>query len=228
MSAAPRVLVVDGDPAIRASLMHALAVEGYVVRGAPNGLTGLRESVTWQPRALVLGTSVATLDGLTVCRRLRALGSRLPILLLTSGDSVSDRVAGLDAGADDCLVEPFALAELTARLRALLRRTAAADPAHVYTFGDLTLDPDSRTGTRAGRALKFSRTEFTLLELLVLHPGQVLTRELIMDHVWGPDLAAHSSVLAVYIRYLRRKLEADGEPRLVHTVHGVGYRLDSN
>ncbi|MFF7638263.1 response regulator transcription factor [Kitasatospora sp. NPDC008050] len=251
MSGGLRVLVVDDDPEVRDALETGLAVEGYQVRGAADGLAALTEIATWQPDALVLDVMMPVLDGLAVCRRLRGLGDQLPIIVLTARDSVSDRVDGLDAGADDYLVKPFALDELTARLRAVLRRTAPDaelregredgggsdgrdgregwerwDDRGVRGFEDLSVDPASRTGSRRGRPLSFSRTEFALLELLLRHPGQVLTRETIMDRVWGADFGPASNSLAVYIGYLRRKLEAAGEPRLVHTVHGVGYRLD--
>ncbi|MFI9271076.1 response regulator transcription factor [Kitasatospora sp. NPDC052896] len=226
MSNGQKVLVVDDDPEVRAAVEDGLAVEGYVVRGAPDGLAALTEVARWQPDAMVLDLLMPALDGLAVCRRLRALGDRIPILVLTARDSVSDRVDGLDAGADDYLVKPFALDELTARLRALLRRAAPAPEEVTYHFADLTVDPVTRTGTRGGRPLDFSRTEFALLEVLLRHPGQVLPRELIMERVWGADFGPDSNSLAVYVGYLRRKLEAGGEPRLVHTVHGVGYRLD--
>ncbi|MFJ8741750.1 response regulator transcription factor [Embleya sp. NPDC127516] len=227
MGNGPRVLVVDDDPEVRAAVEDGLAIEGYHVRGAADGPAALSEVAGWQPDAIVLDILMPVLDGLAVCRRLRALGDRTPILVLTARDSVSDRVDGLDAGADDYLVKPFALDELTARLRALLRR-AAPEPAEerAYTYGDLTVDPLTRTGNRGGRPLEFSRTEFALLELLLRHRGQVLPREVIMDRVWGADFGPDSNSLAVYIGYLRRKLDAGGEPRLVHTVHGVGYRLD--
>ncbi|WP_442789281.1 response regulator transcription factor [Kitasatospora sp. NBC_01302] len=228
-----RVLVVDDDPEVREAVETGLAVEGYQVRGAADGLTALTEVAAWQPDALVLDVMMPVLDGLAVCRRLRGLGDQLPIIVLTARDSVSDRVDGLDAGADDYLVKPFALDELTARLRAVLRRTAPdageREGRHGRDGGgceDLTVDPVARTGSRRGRPLSFSRTEFALLELLLRHPGQVLARETIMERVWGTDFGPASNSLAVYIGYLRRKLEAGGEPRLVHTVHGVGYRLD--
>ncbi|GAA1963479.1 response regulator transcription factor [Kitasatospora viridis] len=221
-----RVLVVDDDPEVRAAVEDGLAVEGYLVRGAADGLAALTEVAGWQPDAMVLDLLMPALDGLAVCRRLRALGDRLPILVLTARDSVSDRVDGLDAGADDYLVKPFALDELTARLRALLRRTAPAAEQPEYRFDDLAVDPVTRTGHRAGRPVEFSRTEFALLEVLLQHPGQVLPREVIMERVWGADFGPDSNSLAVYVGYLRRKLEAGGEPRLVQTVHGVGYRLD--
>ncbi|MFH8384759.1 response regulator transcription factor [Kitasatospora sp. NPDC018058] len=226
MSNGQKVLVVDDDPEVRAAVEDGLAVEGYQVRGAADGLAALGEVARWQPAAMVLDLMMPVLDGLAVCRRLRALGDRIPILVLTACDSVSERVDGLDAGADDYLVKPFALDELTARLRALLRRSAPAVEEAEYRFADLVVDPITRTGSRGGRPLDFSRTEFALLEVLLRHPGQVLPREVIMERVWGSDFGPDSNSLAVYIGYLRRKLEAGGEPRLVHTVHGVGYRLE--
>ncbi|MFD8704098.1 response regulator transcription factor [Kitasatospora sp. NPDC059648] len=226
MSNGQRVLVVDDDPEVRAAVEDGLAVEGYQVRGAADGLAALGEVTRWQPDAMVLDLMMPALDGLAVCRRLRALGDRIPILVLTARDSVSERVDGLDAGADDYLVKPFALDELTARLRALLRRSAPAVEETEYRYADLVVDPITRTGSRDGRPLDFSRTEFALLEVLLRHPGQVLPREMIMERVWGSDFGPDSNSLAVYIGYLRRKLEAGGEPRLLHTVHGVGYRLE--
>ncbi|MFI9158191.1 response regulator transcription factor [Kitasatospora aureofaciens] len=225
MSNGQKVLVVDDDPEVRAAVEDGLAVEGYQVRGAADGLAALGEVVRWQPDAMVLDLMMPALDGLAVCRRLRALGDRIPVLVLTARDSVSERVDGLDAGADDYLVKPFALDELTARLRALLRRSAPAVEEAEYRYADLVADPITRTGSRGGRPLDFSRTEFALLEVLLRHPGQVLPREVIMERVWGSDFGPDSNSLAVYVGYLRRKLEAGGEPRLVHTVHGVGYRL---
>ncbi|UWS74483.1 response regulator transcription factor [Streptomyces noursei] len=223
---AARILVVDDEPEVRAAVADGLAVEGYAVRGAADGLAALSEIATWQPDALVLDVMMPVLDGLAVCRRLRALDDRTPILVLTALDSVSDRVDGLDAGADDYLVKPFALDELIARVRALLRRAAAGTADARLAFADLVVDPATRSGPRGGRPLEFSRTEYALLELLLQHPGQVLPRETILERVWGRDFGPDSNSLAVYVGYLRRKLEAGGEPRLVHTVHGVGYRLD--
>ncbi len=225
-----KILVADDEPEVRAAVEDGLSIEGYEVRGAPDGLAALSALVTWQPDALVLDVMMPVLDGLGVCRRLRAAGDRTPVLVLTALDSVSDRVDGLDAGADDYLVKPFALDELVARVRALLRRAAPLPEEDSFfsflTYADLTVDPATRTGHRSGRPLEFSRTEFALLELLLRHPGQVLPRELILELVWGRDFGPDSNSLAVYVGYLRRKLEAAGEPRLVHTVHGVGYRLD--
>ncbi|MER7984538.1 response regulator transcription factor [Streptomyces noursei] len=223
---AARILVVDDEPEVRAAVADGLAVEGYAVRGAADGLAALSEVATWQPDALVLDVMMPVLDGLAVCRRLRALDDRTPILVLTALDSVSDRVDGLDAGADDYLVKPFALDELIARVRALLRRAAAGTADARLAFADLVVDPATRSGHRGGRPLEFSRTEYALLELLLQHPGQVLPRQTILERVWGRDFGPDSNSLAVYVGYLRRKLEAGGEPRLVHTVHGVGYRLD--
>ncbi|MEV6572469.1 response regulator transcription factor [Streptomyces sp. NPDC051577] len=224
-----RILVVDDEPEVRAAVQDGLAVEGYEVRGAADGLAALSEVAAWEPDAVVLDVMMPVLDGLGVCRQLRAMGDRTPVLVLTALDSVSERVDGLDAGADDYLVKPFALDELVARVRALLRRAAPAQDGAggPLAYADLVLDPGTRTGRRAGRPLEFSRTEAALLELLLRHPGQVLPRELILELVWGRDFGPDSNSLAVYVGYLRRKLEAGGEPRLVHTVHGVGYRLDT-
>ncbi|GAA0476710.1 response regulator transcription factor [Streptomyces sp. NPDC046215] len=226
--AEPTVLVVDDDPEVRAAVVDGLCVEGYAVRSAADGLEALSCVAADPPAAIVLDLAMPVLDGLAVCRRLRGLGDRTPVLVLTARDAVADRVAGLDAGADDYLVKPFALDELLARLRALLRRAAPAEPAEEpteLTFGDLTVDTVTRTGVRAGAPLEFTRTEFALLEVLLRHPGQVLPREVIQEQVWGTDFGPDSNSLAVYIGYLRRKLEAGGAPRLVHTVHGIGYRL---
>lgn len=227
MSSECKILVVDDDPEVRGAVEDGLAVEGYAVRGVADGLAALSELSRWQPDAIVLDILMPVMDGLAVCRQLRALGDRTPVLVLTARDSVSDRVDGLDAGADDYLVKPFALDELAARLRALLRR-AVPTPCEddMIRVGDLVVDPAGRSGHRGERPLEFSRTEFALLELLMLHPGQVLPRETIVERVWGVDFGPDSNSLAVYIGYLRRKLEAGGEPRLVHTVHGIGYRLD--
>lgn len=227
-TAPPRVLVVDDDPEVRAALEDGLDLEGFTVRGVADGHAALAAVADWEPDAMVLDVMMPVVDGLAVCRRLRALSDRVPILVLTALDAVSDRVDGLDAGADDYLVKPFSLDELAARLRALLRRTGPGEPtsANELRFGDLTVDPQTRTAVRAGRRLELTRTEWALLDLLLRHPGQVLERETIMRWVWGRDLGPDSNSLAVYVGYLRRKLEADGASRLVHTVHGVGYRLD--
>jgi two-component system response regulator MprA len=218
------ILVVDDEPSVRASLRRALTLAGYDVRLAPDGHRALDELSRSTPDALVLDVLMPGLDGLEVCRRLRAQGSSLPILMLTARDSVSDRVAGLDAGADDYLIKPFALEELLARLRALLRRTP--DPGvKPLRFADLLLDPLGHEARRGGHLLHLTRTEFLLLELFMTHPRQVLTRSVIFDRVWGYDFGPTSNSLEVYIGYLRRKTEAGGRPRLIHTVRGVGYVL---
>ncbi|MFD7162227.1 response regulator transcription factor [Streptomyces violascens] len=224
---AVRILVVDDEPEVRAAVEDGLAVEGYEVKGAPDGLAALSEVAAWRPDAIVLDVMMPVLDGLGVCRQLRAMGDRTPVLVLTALDSVSERVDGLEAGADDYLVKPFALDELIARVRALLRR-AAPDPAEQQElrYADLVVDPVAHTARRGERPIDFTRTEFALMELLMRNPGQVLPRELIHELVWGRDFGPDSNSLAVYVGYLRRKLEAAGEPRLVHTVHGIGYRLD--
>ncbi|MER7719686.1 response regulator transcription factor [Streptomyces flaveolus] len=224
---AQKILVVDDEPEVRFAVEDGLAVEGYQVHGANDSTAALAAIAAWEPDAVVLDVMMPGLDGLAVCRRLRALGDRTPVLVLTALDSVSERVDGLEAGADDYLVKPFALDELVARIRALLRRTATVTrPESTLGFADLMVDPATRSGRRGARTIEFSRTEFSLLELLLRHPGQILPRETILERVWGQDFGPASNSLAVYIGYLRRKLEAGGEPRLVHTVHGVGYRLD--
>jgi two-component system response regulator MprA len=218
------VLVADDEPAVRTALRRALTLEGYDVDLAADGGEALRGVVERPPDAVVLDVLMPAPDGLEVARTLRAGGNRTPILMLTARDQVSDRVAGLDAGADDYLVKPFALEELLARLRALLRRTAGHDGG-ALGFADLTLDPSTRVVERGGRAIELTRTEFNLLELFLLNPRQVLSRSLIFERVWGYDFGPTSNSLEVYIGYLRRKTEAEGEPRLIHTVRGVGYAL---
>jgi two-component system response regulator MprA len=221
---AARVLVVDDDPAVLDALERALRVEGYDVVPVARGATAIDRQLREPADVVVLDGRLPDVDGLDVCRRLRACGDRTPVLMLTARDAVRDRVDGLDAGADDYLVKPFALAELSARLRALLRR-AAADDDGPLTFADLTLDPTTWEARRGERLLQLTRTEFTLLELLLRHPRQVLTRAVIFEHVWDYDFGPSSNSLEVYIGYLRRKTEAEGEPRLIHTVRGVGYVL---
>ncbi|MEU7524844.1 response regulator transcription factor [Saccharothrix sp. NPDC042600] len=223
-----RILVVDDDRAVRESLRRSLQFNGYQVDLAGDGQQALEAVVAQRPDAMVLDVMMPRLDGLEVCRRLRSTGDDLPILVLTARDAVSDRVSGLDAGADDYLPKPFALEELLARLRALLRRAAAdaAEPAGtVLRFGDLELDPNTRDVRRGDRPISLTRTEFALLELFLAHPKQVLTRGRILEDVWGYDFPTSGNALEVYVGYLRRKTEADGEPRLLHTVRGVGYVL---
>jgi two-component system, OmpR family, response regulator MprA len=217
-----RILVVDDDAGVRQAVGRALAFEGYDVTQAGDGSEALRLVAAERPDAMVLDVVMAEVGGLDVCRELRATGDDLPILVLTARHTVADRVAGLDAGADDYLVKPFALEELLARLRALLRRSeAAAD--EVLALGDLTLAPGRRLVERAGAPVELTRTEFNLLELLLRNAGQVLTRELILERVWGYDFQTTSNSLEVYVGYLRRKTEAAGGDRLIHTVRGVGY-----
>jgi two-component system, OmpR family, response regulator MprA len=222
--AAATVLVVDDEPGVRAALERALRIERYDVRLAGDAAEALQMLADRSPDAIVLDVAMPDVDGLEVCRRLRATGDRTPVLMLTARDAVDDRVAGLDAGADDYLVKPFALRELQARLRALLRRTEAARGG-VLRFADLELDPVAREVRRGDRVIELSRTEFNLLELFLEHPRQVLTRSQIFERVWGYDFGSTSNALGVYIGYLRRKTEAGGEPRLLHTVRGVGYIL---
>jgi two-component system, OmpR family, response regulator MprA len=222
------ILVVDDDQAVRDSLRRSLAFNGYEVELAADGLAALEAIAKRRPDAVVLDVMMPRLDGLETCRRLRSAGEDLPVLLLTARDAVPDRVAGLDAGADDYLPKPFALEELLARLRALLRRTqgSLADVSDApLVFADLTLDPATREVTRAGKPVRLTRTEFNLLELLMRHPRQVLTRAQILEEVWGYDFPTTANSLEVYVGYLRRKTEADDLPRLIHTVRGVGYSL---
>ena len=223
-----RVLVVDDDRAVRESLRRSLTFNGYSVDLAVDGVDALDKVDGARPDALVLDVMMPRLDGLEVCRRLRSTGDDLPILVLTARDSVSERVAGLDAGADDYLPKPFALEELLARLRALLRRTSA-DPAvessESMRFADLSLDPVTREVSRGDRSISLTRTEFSLLEMLMANPRRVLTRSRILEEVWGYDFPTSGNALEVYIGYLRRKTEAEGESRLIHTVRGVGYVL---
>ena len=219
-----RVLVVDDDPAVSGALNRALRLEGYEVTLATDGPPALEEIAIRPPDAMILDIGLPTIDGLDVCRRLRSAGDDTPVLMLTARDAINDRVQGLDAGADDYLVKPFALAELLARLRALLRRRPE-DAGDVLHFADLSLDPVTREARRGDRQFTLTRIEFDLLELLLRHPRQVLTRELILDRVWGYTFDSGTNSLAVYVGYLRRKTELDGEPRLIHTARGVGYVL---
>jgi two-component system, OmpR family, response regulator MprA len=219
------ILVVDDEPAVRESLRRALELEGYVVELAADGDEAIsRLERSEQPEAVVLDILMPGVDGLEVCRRLRASGNAVPVLMLTAQAEVDSRVAGLDAGADDYLPKPFALAELLARLRALLRRSGT-DSTDTLRFADLELDPGTREVHRAGHPIELTRTEFSLLELFLRNPRQVLTRSIIFERVWGFDFGPSSNSLDVYIGYLRRKTEEGGKSRLIHTVRGVGYAL---
>jgi two-component system response regulator MprA len=218
-----RILVVDDEPAVRTALERALRLEGYEVELAADGAEALQRLALNAPDAVVLDVLMPNVDGLEVCRRLRAAGDRTPVLMLTARDAVGDRVRGLDAGADDYLVKPFALEELHARLRALLRRTNGSGAA--LRFADVTMDTRTREVRRGEREIELTRTEFLLLELFLRNPRQVLTRALIFERVWGYDFGPTSNALEVYVGYLRRKLEADGESRLIQTIRGVGYAL---
>jgi two-component system, OmpR family, response regulator MprA len=226
MSGSAQILVVDDEAAVRESLRRALALEGYEVELAADGAEALYRLDTGavHPDAIVLDVLMPNVDGLETARRLRGAGNRTPILMLTARDEVEARVAGLDAGADDYVVKPFALAELLARLRALLRRTTNG-AGEVLHFADLELNPSTREVRRNGESIELTRTEFSLLELFMLNPRQVLTRSLIFERVWGYDFGLSSNSLDVYIGYLRRKTEASGKPRLIQTVRGVGYAL---
>jgi two-component system, OmpR family, response regulator MprA len=223
---AMRILVVDDEQAVRESLRRALSLEGFDVDLAADGAEALGrlEAEPEEPDAVVLDVLMPGMDGLEVCRQLRREGSKLPILMLTAKDQVEDRVAGLDAGADDYVIKPFALEELLARLRALLRRTKG-DGDGVLRFADLELDPAAYEVRRGGEPIELTRTEFSLLELFLRNPRQVLTRSVIFDRVWGYDFGYGSNSLDVYIGYLRRKTEAGGRPRLIQTLRGVGYAL---
>jgi two-component system response regulator MprA len=220
-----RILVVDDEPAVREAVDRALRLEGYETELAADGAQALDALADRTPDALVLDVLMPHVDGLEVCRRLRAAGDRTPVLVLTARDAVPDRVRGLDAGADDYLVKPFALEELLARLRALLRRGAAGERSETLRYADVAVDVLGHTVRRGRRAIELTRTEFLLLELFLRHPRQVLTRSQIFERVWGYDFGPASNSLEVYVGYLRRKLEGDGEARLLQTVRGVGYVL---
>lgn len=224
----PQVLIVDDEPAVVAALERALRIDGYETAVARDGQQALAALSAARPDLVVLDVMMPKVDGLEVCRRLRASGDRTPVLMLTARNGVDDRVDGLDAGADDYLPKPFALKELRARVRALLRRTeptAEAPQPGPLAFADLRLDPVTREVHRGDRRIELTRTEFSLLELFLAHPRVVLTRSQLFEHVWGYDLGATSNALGVYMGYLRRKTEEGGEPRLLHTVRGIGYAL---
>jgi two-component system, OmpR family, response regulator MprA len=220
-----KILVVDDERAVRDSLRRALELQGYEVELAGDGAEALeRLAANGQTDAVVLDILMPGIDGLEVCRQIRRRGNSVPVLMLTARDAVGDRVEGLDAGADDYLVKPFALEELLARVRALLRR-ALPTADGVLRFADLELDTGTREVRRGGDKIELTRTEFNLLELFMVNPRQVLTRSIIFERVWGYDFGFASNSLDVYIGYLRRKTEAGGKPRLIHTVRGVGYAL---
>ncbi|MEY9846273.1 response regulator transcription factor [Streptacidiphilus sp. MAP5-3] len=229
-----RVLVVDDEPALRDALESSLAFEGYEVVTASDGLEALDTVAEQKPDLVLLDIMMPRMDGLTAVRRLRSRGDTVPVLMLTARDAVGDRVTGLDVGADDYLAKPFELDELLARVRALLRRSTlttsagaaeAAGADEILSFEDLTMNTTTREVTRAGKPVELTRTEYMLLEMFLAHPRQVLTREQILKAVWGFDFEPSSNSLDVYVMYLRRKTEAGGLPRLVHTVRGVGYAL---
>jgi two-component system response regulator MprA len=221
-----RVLIIDDDRALRDALRRALTLAGYEVDTAEDGARGLEVAADRPPEAILLDVGMPGVDGLEVCRRLRARGDRVPVLMLTARDAVEDRIDGLDAGADDYLVKPFDVGELKARLRALLRRTTNDDAAGTeLAFDELRLDPTRHGVAVRDRFVELTRTEYQLLELLMRNPRQVLTREVIYERVWGYDFGPASNALRVYVSYLRRKLEMVGAPPVIATVHGVGYVL---
>jgi two-component system, OmpR family, response regulator MprA len=220
-----RVLVVDDEPAVRRALERALRLDSYDVALAADGEEALDALANKPADAVILDVAMPRLDGLEVCRRLRQAGDRTPVLMLTARDAIDDRVQGLDVGADDYLVKPFALRELQARLRALLRRSNEGGDGETLRYADLELDPVAHEVRRGDRVIELSKTEFSLLELFLKHPRQVLTRSTIFEHVWGYDFGPTSNALGVYMGYLRRKTEAGDEPRLLHTIRGVGYVL---
>jgi two-component system response regulator MprA len=219
-----QVLVVDDERAVRNALRRAFTLAGYEVAEAEGGEPAVSMLTQSSPDVVVLDVLMPDVDGLEVCRRMRAVGDRTPVLMLTARETVADRVAGLDAGADDYVVKPFDLDELLARVRALLRRSANGD-ASLLRFGDVALDRGTREATRRGRRIELTLTEYNLLELFMRNPRQVLTRGQIYERVWDYDFGPLSNSLSVYIGYLRRKLEADGEPRVIQTVRGMGYVL---
>lgn len=221
-----RVLIIEDDEGILRLLRRALNYENYQVETSVDGEAGLTLARDWRPDLVILDLMLPGMDGLEVTQRMRMDGN-IPILMLTAKDTINDRVLGLDAGADDYMTKPFELDELLARVRALLRRTQL-ERAPVLSFNDLTLDTSTRQASRHGRQVPLTAKEYDLLELFMRHPRQVLTREMIFDRVWGYDFGGESNVLDVYIRYLRQKLETEGEMRLIHTVRGVGYVLREN
>lgn len=219
-----RILLIEDEKKIADFVRRGLTLEGYRVEVAFDGETGLNLAVDKPPDLIILDVMLPRLDGLTVCRELRAAGSTTPILMLTARDSVPDRVAGLDAGADDYLIKPFELEELLARVRAQLRRRVIADE-EILQYGDLTVNTSTREVTRGSRRIELTAKEFDVLELFMRNPRQVLTRDILYERIWGYDFSGESNIIEVYVRYLRAKLEAEGESRLIHTVRGVGYAL---
>ncbi len=219
------LLVIEDDPGVRGAVERALRGASHQVESATDGQRGLDLAQTRPYDAVLLDLGLPGLDGLEVCRRLRAAGNRVPVLVLTARAAIAERVEGLDAGADDYLVKPFALDELLARLRALGRRSPGDAGRGVLSFGDLTFDPDSLEWHRGSRRLDLTRTEHQLLELFLANPRRVLSRTVIFERIWGYDFGPESNALDVYVGYLRRKLESGGEPRIIHTVRGVGYVL---
>ena len=220
-----RVLVVEDDDGVRESLRRALTLGGWEVLSAEGGQEGLFKARNEHPDVIVLDIGMPDIDGLEVCASLRRDGNRTPILMLTAREAVSDRIAGLDAGADDYLPKPFDVGELQARLRALIRRGIAEADGRKLRFDNLELDPDAHAVRVGERTIELTRTEYQLLELFMLNPRRVLSSEVIYDRVWGYDFGPSGNALRVYVGYLRRKLEAEGEPRVLQTVHGVGYVL---
>ncbi len=220
-----RVLVIEDDDAVRGAIRRSLLLAGYEVLESPDGEDGLLKLAEDVPDVVVLDIGLPKVDGIEVCRRLRAAGDRTPVLMLTARDAVEDRVIGLEAGADDYLVKPYDVRELRARLTAIIRRHLPEADGRSLRFNGLELDADAHAARMNGRAIELTRTEYQLLELFMLNPRRVLRVELIYDRIWGYDISITSNSLRVYIGYLRKKLEADGEPRLLHTVHGVGYVL---
>lgn len=218
-----RILIAEDDRGVRQSLERTLRLEGYAVAEAKNGIEAVDACVKEMPDLAIMDVMMPEMDGLMACRTLRTMYPELPILMLTARHEVGDRVAGLDAGADDYMVKPYASVELLARVRALLRRVSVSGSSDVLEFQDLRLDPRSRLASRGERQLDLTKTEFDLLELLVWNAGVVMTRETLYDRIWGYDFKTSSRSLDVYVGYLRNKLEADGETRLIQTVRGVGF-----
>ncbi len=220
-----RLLVIEDDDAVRSAIRRALLLSGFEILLAEDGQEGLLKAGSAMPDAIVLDLGLPVMDGMEVCRRLRRAGNRTPILMLTARDAVDDRVEGLEAGADDYLIKPYDVRELEARLKAIMRRQLIGSDGRTLRFCGLELDADAHAAHLEGRTIELTRTEYQLLELLMLNPRRVLSSELIYDRVWGYDFPMTGNALRVYIGYLRRKLEAGGGPRLIHTVHGIGYVL---